>query len=216
MDFSAHVATVIGYFPFIVAIPAGIAVVCNHIDALKRHPKIVYASCGLLALLIAFLLSRLIGSPFKGVDCGVAGVLAALCFALAYVRVTKILTKGAGALLWRVVFLAGFAGLCLCFLWGDWKNWWSYGLLAALCTVSAVLLWRSSPLAKFPLYAATLYLASGALFGGIYNYVQNPALLQSPITFQVISWLIPGIPSLLLINCCLYARRIIPGDRKKG
>jgi hypothetical protein len=58
MDFSAHAAAVIGYFPFIVAVPAAVAVICNHIDAAKRHPKIVYASCGLLALCFAFLLSR--------------------------------------------------------------------------------------------------------------------------------------------------------------
>jgi hypothetical protein len=84
--------------------------------------------------------------------------------------------------------------------------------MAALCAASAVLLWRSSPLTKYPLYAVTLLLAGGALVGGIYNYLHNPALLQSPVKFQFISWLIPGIPSVLLINCCLYARRIGRGE----
>jgi hypothetical protein len=75
-----------------------------------------------------------------------------------------------------------------------------------------VLLCRSSPLAKYPLYAATLFLGGGALVFGVYNYIHQPALLQSPIKFQIIGWLIPGIPCVLLINCCLYARRIGRGE----
>jgi hypothetical protein len=77
--------------------------------------------------------------------------------------------------------------------------------MTVLCVSSAVLMWRSSPLSKYPLYAVTLLLAGSALVGGIYNYVHNPALLRNPIKFQIVSWLIPGIPSLLLVNCCLYA-----------
>ena len=213
MDISARIATIIGYLPFIVAVPAGIAVVCNNIDAAKRHPQVVYTSCGLRARCVAFLLSRLMNTPFRGVDLGVAGVLAALCFVVLYLRVTNILTKGALALLWRELFLVAFAVLCVCFAWGEWKNW-TYVLLATLCVASAVLLWRSSPLSKYPLYAATLYLAGGAIAGGIYNYVRDPAQLQNSIKFQIISWLIPGIPSVLLINCCLYARRIGRAERK--
>jgi hypothetical protein len=215
MDFSAHVAAALGFFPFIVAVPAGIAVVCNHIDAAKRHPKVVYTSCSLLSLCIAFLLSRLPGTTFRGVNLGVAGVLAALCFVVAYLRATDILTKSALALLWRELFLVAFAGLCLYFFWGDWKNW-SYALLAALCAASAILLWRSSPLSKYPLYAATLYLAGGALVGGMYNYLRDPALLHQPIKFRIIGWLIPGIPSVLLLNCCLYARRVVRGRANPG
>jgi hypothetical protein len=84
--------------------------------------------------------------------------------------------------------------------------------MTVLCVSSAVLMWRSSPLSKYPLYAVTLLLAGSALVGGIYNYVHNPALLRNPIKFQIVSWLIPGIPSLLLVNCCLYARRIARGS----
>ena len=152
-------------------------------------------------------LSRLPGTTFKGVNLGIAGVLASLCFVVAYLRATNILTKKAAALLWREIFLLAFAAWCLCFVSGDWKSS-GYGLLGSLCIASAVLLWRSSPLARYPLYGATLYLAGGALLGGIYNYLHDPALLQKPIELQIISWLIPGIPSVLLIYCCLYARQI--------
>jgi hypothetical protein len=63
--------------------------------------------------------------------------------------------------------------------------------------------------AKCPLYAVSLSLGLGALGGGIYNYMQIPALLQDPIQKQIISWLIPSIPTALLINCCLYAIRMV-------
>jgi uncharacterized membrane protein HdeD (DUF308 family) len=49
------------------------------------------------------------------------------------------------------------------------------------------------------------------LAGGIYNYVQNPSLRKNPIKLQVISWLIPVIPSVLLVSCYFYARRLSPG-----
>lgn len=160
-----------------------------------------------MVLCIAFLLTRLPNSFFNGMDLSVAAVLAALCFVWPYLRATNVVTKRAAALLWRETFLFAFAGLCLCFVTWDWKTS-GYGLLAALCLLSAVLLWRSSPLARYPLYAATLYLAGGALLGGIYNYLHDPALLQKPIQLQIISWLIPGIPSVLLIYCWLYARQI--------
>jgi hypothetical protein len=211
--FSDHFIAVLAYFPFIVAVPAAVAVICNHIDAAKRHPEVVYTSYGLLALGIAYLLSRPSGTTFKGVDCGVAGVLAALCFLVVYLRATDILTKRALALLWRELFLVGFAGLNFYLAWGDWKDW-GYNMMAVLCAASAVLLWRSSPLAKYPLYAVTLLLAGSALVGGIYNYAHEPALRQSTIKFQIISWLTPAIPSALLINCCLYARRVARGERK--
>jgi hypothetical protein len=207
MDMSAHVAAVLGYFPFIVAIPAGVAVVCNHIEAAKRHPIVVYTACGLLSLCIAFLLSRLPGTTYKGVNLGVAGVLASLCFVVAYLRATDILTKKAAARLWRELFLVSFAAFNLYFAWTDWKGW-GYIVLAVLCAASAVLLWRSSPLARYPLYAATFFLAGNALVFGIYNYIHQPAFRQSPIQFQIVSWLIPGIPSVLLLSCCLYARRV--------
>ena len=68
MRFSDHVIAVLAYFPLILALPALVAVVCSHIEVAKRHPNIVYASCGLLALCITFILSRPAGTSFKGVD----------------------------------------------------------------------------------------------------------------------------------------------------
>jgi hypothetical protein len=211
MDFSAHIAAVLGFFPFIVVVPAAVAIISNRIKAAKRRPGLVYTSCTLLTLFIALLLSRFSDGPFKGVDFGVAGVLAALCFVFPYLRVTNILTKGTFALLWREIFLVSFAAFNLYFAWTDWKSW-GYIVMALLCLVSVALLWRSSALSKYPLYAASLFLVGTALVGGIYNYIHQPALLQSPIKFQIISWLIPGIPSVLLINCCIYARRVGRGS----
>jgi hypothetical protein len=40
------------------------------------------------------------------------------------------------------------------------------------------------------------------------NYFRNPALLSEPPEKQIISWLIPAIPIVLLIECCVYARRL--------
>ena len=119
------------------------------------------------------------------------------------------------AVLWRIAFLGMFTALnffCI-FYYGlsSWKYWCGNLLMAMLGLSSAILLWRGSTLSKYPLYAVTLYLGLGALGGGIYNYVQNPVLLHNPIKMQIIGWLIPGIPTALLINCCLYARRIVNG-----
>jgi hypothetical protein len=210
VDFSTHVAAVLGYFPFIVVIPAAVAIVCNRIAAVKRHPMLIYPLSVLLSLLIAYFLSTVPGGTFRGVDLATAGVLSALCFVIAYLRATNILTREASALVWREIFLVSFAAFNLYFAWTDWKSW-GYIVMAVLCLVSVVLLWRSSALSKYPLYAATLFLAGTALVGGIYNYIHQPALLQSPIMFQIISWLIPGIPSVLLLNCCFYARRMTRG-----
>jgi hypothetical protein len=121
---------------------------------------------------------------------------------------------------WRVAFLWAFSviNIYLCFYYGlnNWKIWWGNLFMALLSGSSAVLLWRGSPLAKYPLYATTLYLGLGALGGGIYNYMQNPALLHDPIKKQIFGWLIPGIPTALLINCCLYVRRMVKaGNRSR-
>lgn len=207
MSVLAHLGRILGYFPFIVVVPAAVAVVCNRFATVKRHPNLVYAACGVLAFVMSYLLSRIPGGTFKGIDLAAAGVLSALCFVVAYLRATNILTKKMSALLWREIFLVGFAAFNLYFAWVDWKSW-GYIVMVLLCAASAVLLWRSSTLAKYPLYAATVFLAGNALVFGIYNYIHQPALLQSPIKFQIVGWLIPGIPSALLISCCLYARRI--------
>jgi len=117
------------------------------------------------------------------------------------------------AVFWRVAFLSVFSALniYLCFYYGfsNWKTCCGNLLIAILGASSAMLLWRGSSGARFPLYAITIYLGLGALGGGIYGYMQNPALLQDSIHKQIIGWLIPGIPTALLINCCLYARRML-------
>lgn len=158
---------------------------------------------------MALLFSRFPGGTFRGIDLAVAGLLSAMCFAFAYLRATAVLTKARWALIWREIFLLGFAAGNLYLAWTDWKSW-GYIVMGVLCAASAALLWRSSPRAKYPLYAATLFLAGNALIFGIFNYIHQPDLLHGPIEFQIISWLIPGIPSALLVSCCLYARRIGP------
>ena len=114
--------------------------------------------------------------------------------------------------LWRVAFLTAFAiaNIYWCYYLGlaHWQSWWGMAVMAILCVSCALLLWRQSPTAKYLLYATTLYMCLGALASSIYSYVQNPALMQSPIVTQVIAWSILGVPAALLFNCCLYARRI--------
>jgi hypothetical protein len=116
-------------------------------------------------------------------------------------------TQRTAALYFRVTFLIAFAMLSATLSWGKYTQW-GYLLIAGLCLASAVLLWVSSPLSRYPLYAVTCYLVGGAVFGGIWNYVHNPALLHAPLKAQIISWLIPVVPGFLLINCCLFARRL--------
>jgi hypothetical protein len=178
MDCSKHLAAALAYFPFIVLAPAAAAMVCNRIPAAKRHPGLVYPSCGTLALLTAFLFSTLPGSRFKGIDLVAAAVLSVLCFAFAYIRATDVLTKDRWAFIWREIFLVSFAAVNFYLAWSERKGW-GYNWMALLCAVSAVLLWRSSPWAKYPLYAATFFLAGGALIFGIYNSIHHPALAQS-------------------------------------
>jgi hypothetical protein len=115
--------------------------------------------------------------------------------------------KRDAALYWRIAFLIAFAVLSVRLGWGNWAQW-GYLLIAILCLASAILLWILSPLSRYPLYAVTLYLIGGALFGGISNYIHNPALLHDSLEKQIISWLIPGVPGALLVSCCIYARRI--------
>lgn len=110
------------------------------------------------------------------------------------------------ALIWRVVFLCLFAGLNFYFSIPGRGNI-SYLVLGCLCLASAALLLRLSPWAKYPLYVATLIMGA-ALIGGVYTYAQNPALVHDPLQRQVISWLIPLVPTLFLIACCTYAHRL--------
>ena len=73
MDFSTHVAAVLGYFPFIVVIPAAVAIVCNRIAAVKRHPMLIYPLSVLLSLLIAYFLSTVPGGTFSCISCLIHG-----------------------------------------------------------------------------------------------------------------------------------------------
>lgn len=115
------------------------------------------------------------------------------------------------AVFWRVAFLGAFAmlNIYLCFYYGlnNWKAWWGNVVIAILCMPAAVLLWRDSTSANYPLYAVTVFLGVGVLVSGIYGYAQNRELLQLPIKSQITGWLIPALPTALLINCCLYVRR---------
>jgi cytochrome bd-type quinol oxidase subunit 1 len=120
------------------------------------------------------------------------------------------------ALLWRVAFLAGFAVLNAWLAWGNWIQWGCI-LMAVLSLLSALLLWILSPMSRYPLYGLTYYLVVSALIGGIHDYVRNPALLHDPPRIQIIEWLIPGVPSALLVSCCLYAKRLARhGTAKAG
>jgi hypothetical protein len=111
------------------------------------------------------------------------------------------------AILWRVLFLVAFATLNA---WGNWTQWIAI-LTAALSLLSAVLLFRRSRFTRLPLYAITIYFVCASVVDGIYLYVNNPTLRQQPITAQLISWLLPGIVGILLVNCCLYARFLASG-----
>jgi hypothetical protein len=111
------------------------------------------------------------------------------------------------AILWRVLFLVAFATLNA---WGNWTQWIAI-LTAALSLLSAMLLFRRSRFTRLPLYAITIYFVCASVVDGIYLYVNNPTLRQQPITAQLISWLLPGIIAILLVNCCLYARFLASG-----
>jgi hypothetical protein len=110
------------------------------------------------------------------------------------------------ALIWRVGFLSSFAGLNFYFGIPGRGNI-SYLMLGCLCLVSAVLLLRLSRWSKYPLYAATIIMGT-ALLGGVYTFTRNPTLLHESLQKQLISWLIPLIPTLLLLSCCTYAYRL--------
>jgi hypothetical protein len=105
-----------------------------------------------------------------------------------------------------IAFLSFFALLNAYLAFTPYSNIWGL-LLAVLSLASAGLLWHRSSKARYPLYALTLLMGS-AIPVGLYNYIHNPALLHQSVETQVISWLIPVVPLVLLIACCLYARRI--------
>jgi hypothetical protein len=110
------------------------------------------------------------------------------------------------SLIWRVIFLCLFAALNFYFALPGRGNI-SYLVLGCLCLVSAGLLLRLSPWSRYPLVVATLIMGA-ALIDGIHNYAANSALSKRPPQQQVISWLIPLVPTVLLVACCAYARRL--------
>jgi len=99
----------------------------------------------------------------------------------------------------RVVFLLiltgalGYLGL---------KSW--YFILAASSLASAILLWRLSPLAKYPLYATT-FLVIADLATSFYDMVRQSEL---PLGKTLGGSAIALATIAVLINCCLYARRL--------
>ena len=115
-------------------------------------------------------------------------------------------TRRNPAFIWRVTFLCLFAALNFYFALPGRGNI-SYLVLGCLCLVSAGLLLRLSPWSRYPLVVATLIMGA-ALIDGIHNYAANSALSKRPPQQQVISWLIPLVPTVLLVACCTYARRL--------
>jgi hypothetical protein len=107
---------------------------------------------------------------------------------------------------WYIAFLLLFAMINAYLAFTPYGNLWSM-VTAVLSVASAVQLWRRSPRSKYPLYVLTLLMGT-AIPLGIYNYFRNPALLSEPLEKQIISWLIPMIPIVVLIGCCVYARRL--------
>jgi hypothetical protein len=115
-------------------------------------------------------------------------------------------TRRNPAFIWRVIFLCLFAALNFYFAIPGRGNI-SYLVLGCLCLASAGLLLRLSPWSKYPLFVATLIMGA-SFIGGIYNYAADPDLLNRSLQQQVISWLIPFVPTVLLVACWTYARRL--------
>jgi hypothetical protein len=99
----------------------------------------------------------------------------------------------------RVVFLLILTGV---FGYLGLKSW--YFILAAPSLASAILLWRLSPAARYPLYVTTFLVIAD--FGtSFYGMVRQPELSVGNIIGG--SAIALGVTTLL-INCCLYARRL--------
>jgi hypothetical protein len=73
----------LGMFLGTILFPVIILIVCNFFPAGKRNPKVVYSSCGVLAVLIAFLVG---GNWLRE---NLLAVLGALFFFWGYRRATK-------------------------------------------------------------------------------------------------------------------------------
>jgi hypothetical protein len=136
------------------------------------------------------------------------GSLIWLLVILVLLRKSPSVASPRAGILWRVAFLVAFAAFSAYYHGsGDWRQSWGYLLTVVLCLTAAVLLWKRSPLAKYPLYAETIFFVIGSLGGGVYNYLHYPAVRATPIKSQIIMWLIPIMLAVPLINCCLFVRR---------
>jgi isoprenylcysteine carboxyl methyltransferase (ICMT) family protein YpbQ len=110
------------------------------------------------------------------------------------------------ALAWRIAFLLLFACLNIYFCVGQRFNWDCLAM-AVLSITAALLFWRLSSWSRYPLYLLTLNM-SAAIVGGLYNYVRHPEPMSQPFERQIIGWLIPVVPTYLLLLCCVSARRL--------
>lgn len=99
----------------------------------------------------------------------------------------------------RVVFLLILTGV---FGYLGLKSW--YFILAASSLASAILLWRLSPAAQYPLYLTT-FLVTADFGTSFYEIVRQPELSVGNILGG--SAIALGVTALL-INCCLYVRRL--------
>lgn len=155
-----------------------------------------------LTVIISFLGLALIKPPNRG---GIAFLLT-LFGGLIWALVSTIRLRKSGRqktarekVLLRVVFLLILTGV---FGYLGLKSW--YFILAASSLASAVLLWRLSPSAQYLLYVTTFLVIAD--FGtSFYAMVRQPELSVGNILGG--SAIALGVTALL-INCCLYARRL--------
>jgi hypothetical protein len=155
-----------------------------------------------LMVILSFLGLALIKPPNRG---GIV-LLLTLFGGLIWALVSTIRLRKSGRqktarekVLLRVVFLLILTGA---FGYLGLKSW--YFILAASSLASAVLLWRLSPVAKYPLFVTTFLVIAdfGTSFYGVLRQSELPLgniLGGSAIALAT---------TALLINCCLYARRL--------
>jgi hypothetical protein len=155
-----------------------------------------------LTVILSFLGLALIKPPNRG---GIVFLLA-LFSGLIWALVSTIRLRKSGRqktarekVLLRVVFLLILTGV---FGYLGLKSW--YFFLAASSLTSAILLWRMSTAARYPLYVTT-FLVMADFGTSFYGMVRQAELSVGSILGG--STIALGVTALL-INCCLYARRL--------